>query len=674
MYFGPHFKSKISIIALTLGCLAYPLPSFALVDFLRPSVLTEKVQREFARQKVKLEFKLFDLNVMEGVTTSANYRYAVEPYYIDNYYTRYDVYNIGTNVNPAAWVESLRGPFSLGLSQGTDLIFARQFKSHKEAYTALPYLPNRIPISAERALNQLSTGDFVSFQTHLTLLASIGGSFPLSGPIVLNGATHALMSGHFLVHLYKVDADRVRLKLIALHDDGVGGAINIGVNRQFYIFAFKVGPLNIERAWTLNLGTAYKNLDFTDIYMIDFVLNLRDPEVAAAYDAIMQKKVMFKSTQAFIPAGEIHHMEKELITDFTDLQKLYERDKDKPQASRKVDRIFKGTVKTTALRTGFNFNVTMMRFNSDTLFARNRIANFNSSEKPEYYLFDTFSNYKRRSLIFRILDHIESFNTNLLFSSNTQFEPQQLVGFFLNREVRAKRMNQDEFEELKAHLKVTLPESIFSQIPLNSWDLSKGAAQRAFFHHEIFFATDSVGALLNLDPAELKKRYQDFLRTLPKVHAYPMRVDPLIPNQEGNIYGTEPSLHLPVPERYEADLDFISKKMSIAFDPKQTNQNRYDAFLGLKDNELFQETGAGFLIRLLPSDRLGDLLGYSLSMSGRKQESINYHFGKPTGNPLYYSMLYIQNLLNSQIVDLNLLRESSTVPVIDAVPSPSPSP
>jgi len=641
---------------LMIATLALPARAFALADFLQPAPLSDFIKRQIAKQNIGANIKLYNLALLNGVTTSARYRYAAEPSYIDSFYTRYDSYSIENRVEPSAWVTHLGGPFSFGFAEGSDLIFVRQFKTQKEAALAAPYPPKRMPISATKALNELEIGDFVSFQSHLVLSVSLGGSVPIFGPFAINGATHALISGSFLVHLYKVDPDHIRVKLIALHEGDAGASGGLGLAQQIKIIAMKVANAHIERAWDVDLGSKSKDFDLSDLYMIDYVLNLRDPRVAAAYNNLMQKKALLKSAEMLYPLKEQTVLEKSLVTDFSEFEELYHQDKDKPEKDRAVNRLFKGSTITSTLKNNLSFDISFLRFDYQTFFARNRITTFDSDEKQVHYLFDTFSTYKDRNMPFHLMDRTESINSNLLFTATPGFDPVRFVGLFMNREIRAQSLSQSGLEDIRTHLRNTLPARIFQQIPLNTWDLSKNEAVNVFFRHEIYFPPDAVKAIPFSDTAGLKRKYQDFLKSLPKVNAYPMYQGQI--TASGSEEGSNTNdYYTTVTERYDQDMDFICSQISLAFDPKADVSIRYNSFLKLKNNDLFQETGAGFLIYLLPQDRLNELIGYSLTLTGQDHEKISFLFGAPTEDDLYRSMLYIQNLLNSRTVDLRLLQD-----------------
>lgn len=682
MFLRSSLKSSLSFATLYVAAFVVsfmtaamiPLNAFAWDDFLTPTELGNVIRNQIAKQDIDTNLSLLSVSLLDGVNTSAHYRYEAEPSYIDSFYARYDTYSLAGDVQPSDWIRDLGAPFAFGFSAGTDIVFVRQFKSQKEAVTASPYWLNHLPASSQRALTNLTTGDFVSFKTHLNFVVSLQQSAPIAGIVSLAGATHALVSGEFDVHLFKVDNKHLRMKLIAVHDVGAGLSGGMTVNNGITLIALNVAGRELRRAWQVDLGTLSRDYDLSDLYMIDYMLDLSNPRVAAAYDVIMQKKAMLKTLEMFVPSSLQKQLQNALVTDFSELDNIYHEDKDKPKSARSVDRLFKGSTIIKSVRDSFNFNIKFLRFNNNSLFAENQISTIDANENPQYFVFDTFSHSTGRRMPFHFFDRSEYSNSDLLFTSSPDHTPINFVGLFLNREIRAQSLSKGGLDDIKEHLKNTLPPSLYNQIPINHWDLSRIEGVNVYFRHEIYFAPEAVKAIPILSPAVLKRRYQDYLGTLTSVDATPSnRRVPVRDSEQDDPDRTKSfDEEQTFAQIYDYDLNIISKEISIAFNPKLEVSARHDAFIRLKNNDLFVETGAGFLIYLLPKDRLHDLLGYSMVLTGRGMERISFNFGKPTQSDLYRAMLYIQDLLNARNVDLRLLQDVGGTSAPPIVPSATP--
>jgi hypothetical protein len=254
---------------------------------------------------------------------------------------------------------------------------------------------------------------------------------------------------------------------------------------------------------------------------------------------------------------------------------------------------------------------------------------------------------------------MNSMNSNLLFTASTDYKPDRFVGLFLRREMRSQSLTHKGLLDLQSHLKIVLPDQLYSKIPWANWDFSANEAVNVYYRNELYFPLEAVNAIPTLDPPSFKQRYRDYLKTLPEIQAYPMPGPTQGIDEDGpptNHFGES------FENRFDRDIDLIANQFSIAFNPNQETQARYQAFVRLKDNDLFQETGAGFLIYLLPQNQLESLLGYNLELTAKDKQGVHFQYGRPTQSDLYQSMLYIQDLLNDRSVDLRLLRESSALP------------
>lgn len=112
-------------------------------------------------------------------------------------------------------------------------------------------------------------------------------------------------------------------------------------------------------------------------------------------------------------------------------------------------------------------------------------------------------------------------------------------------------------------------------------------------------------------------------------------------------------------DAFEDDISKISESLAISFSSEATSQERYDYFLKVKDFPIFLEKGAGFLISLLPQDKVEELVSYELSMSAKDVESVSFKFGKPEEEELYKSLLYIQSIINNRSFDLRLYTDEN---------------
>lgn len=625
------------------------LPARAAFDFLEPAKLTEMVKKQIAKQSFGKDIDVFNGQIFDGVSTAIKYRYQSEPSYMENFYTRYDKYTLNFGVNPAAWVEELGAPFALGFSAGSDIVFARQFKKQIDSVTALPYTPYQLPITAARAVERLKPGDFVSFQTHLNFAVSVGGAIPAYEALTVSGATHAFISGDFLVHIFKINDTKIRLKFIALRGKSAGGDLSANIGGSVLsVTGISFVDGRIRKFVRLDPFTLSANVNFGDLFMIDYVLDLKDPRVAEAYDHIMTTKLKLKASELINPVEGRGKLENDLITDLSEFESLFAQEKGKDENQRLIDRIFKGSSSSETESAGFKFGLNLVRFENGSSYSESRILSVDQNERTQRFLFDTFSQQRNSKFLFQLFDESENINASLLFTANPDYVPERYVALVLSREMKSKTLTKGGLKELRVNLKKVLPDSVYSQIQWKDWDYDLAERVNIYFRHQMYFPFDAFSAVPSIGSAELRKRYRDFLEKIPSPEANPMRP----PAFSGN--DSPPPVGL---DRYADDIAFVADQLALTFDPKQSPDHRYKSFVKLKDNALFLETGAGFLISLLPQDRLEQLISYTMELSGKGGDRLLFKYGSGAEDELYKSLLYIQSVLNNRSIDLRLMKD-----------------
>lgn len=573
---------------------------------------------------------------------------------MESYYTRYDKYSIDVGINPAAWMEDFSSPFSFGLSAGSELVFARQFKTQKDSAIALPYSPYNLPVTAERAIERLSSGDFVAFQTNLSLMVSVGSTIPAYHFLTLSGATHAYIKGNFLVHIFKISDTKIRLKFIALSANGGDTGLSASIAGAGIQSITGIAALDgkIKDFIHFDALTVAKDINLTDLFLIDYVLDLKNPKVAQAYTNIMTTKLAFKSSELINPLENRETLAKDLITDLSELETIFQQEKSKEENQRAVHRIFKGSIESVSQNNNYKFGLNLVRFEGGSYYSESKIANLDNNDQPQRFLFDTFSKLHQKKFLFQLFDESENVNANLLFTTNADFTPDRFVALVLSRDVKSKTISKNGINDLKLNLRKVLPEFVYNKIQWKDWDYDLLEKVNIYFRHQISFPTAALVAIPSLEEASVRVRYQKFLESIPAPSAIPSYTPPS--SSEAGSVGAQNDL-----DRYAQDLDFISGKLATAFNSQLGPVDRYKSFVQLKGNELFLETGAGFLISLLPQDQLEKLINYQMELSGKGGDRVLFKYGLATEENLYKSLLYVQNVLNNRSIDLRLLKESA---------------
>lgn len=637
-------KKSILMLLVIISTKAHALP-----DFLEPAKVAGSVKKAIETATIGGNLKLFNAEVYDGVTTALQYKIQTEPSYIDGYYTRYDRYKFKMDVSPTDWISGYDSPLGFSIHKNAEIFFARQFKTQKESITALPYTILNFPINSKRAIEKLNPGDFIAFQTDLNLVMSVGTATQLMTHLPLGASASVFVSGNFLVHMYRMPNEKLRVKFIAVRGKGAGIGVGSSYDQRLEIFGFKYLDKRITKWLMLNplsLGTSKTN---NDLFMIDLVFDLNSPEAALAYDNLVGSQFKFKELALTNPIKSKEQLKNTLVRDLTEVEDIIAQDESKRSNERRIEQIFKGSNSMTTTSNNLNLELVLFKFGSNNTYTNNKVVKVENNNAEKKFLFDTFDVTKIRKSLFNSYLKSHLISTSVLFKANEQFNPDKFVALALARELRFGVFDKGDLSDLKDKAKKTLPPDIYAQIDWKNWDFSKGSARNVFFRSEVFFKPEALEMMPNLKGKDAYELVRNYLKSHPRPKTNPTR-NVL---EENSFYNSD------WVDAYEEDIKYIAKHLELSFDKDLSNKERYVAFIGLKDNQLFQEIGAGLLLSMLPEDKLNVVSSYQLILEGKNQPNVEFKFGDLAQEELYRNLIYIQRVLNNRSIDMRLVSEGT---------------
>ncbi|WP_415063279.1 hypothetical protein [Bdellovibrio sp.] len=613
-------------------------------DFLEPAAIAERVKKEVAKQSIGANLNLVNAEIFEGISASLKYRIQSEPSYVDGYYTRLDRYTLGVNINPGDLIEDLDTPIGFSINKGVEIVFARQFKSQTESLTAIPYSVQNLPLTAHRALTRLNVGDFVAMQGRLNLAVSLGASSPLSPLASVSGSTHAYISGEFMIHLFRMPDNRMRVKLIGIRGRGQGAGAQVSFGQDFKVIGFSFVDNKIKNFVNLTPLALSLNESNSDLFMLDYVFDLNNAQAIAAYDQLLVKKTRFKDLNMISPFESRDEMRDKLLTDISEVEKISYEDRGLTPQERRIDRVFKGSNSSHGKSGSFKIGLNLLRLETGSAYAQNKIAHVDREENDKKYLLDTFSTSKNVKLIFGLFGDTTTISTNMLFSADDQWRPERFIALSLARDIKMKDVSARDYRKVQEHVRKIIPAKEYAKIDWKKWDFSKGSRVNGAFRNQLFFHPKAINLMPFLSKQKAYDLYSAFILKMGR---------PQTPPQQSG-YDPEGQNYRHWIDQYESDLNYIATNLSVAFNPNYTASQRYEAFKLLKDFTLWQETAAGFLIYLLPPEQLGELMSYEMTFSAKGVDTISLKFGNFAQEELYNSLMYIQNVINNRSFDLRL--------------------
>jgi hypothetical protein len=595
-------------------------------NLLKPSVLKNIIKEKVADLHVGLDLKFLSLSAFEGIGLAARYRYEFEPSYQEGFFQRVDHWKLRTSLLPGSLLQNVFNfPLAFHLEGERELLYIRQFKSHEEALKAKPYHLRQLPFTAKKALENLNPGDFVLIPCRLNLMvearAGVGAGL-LSSEV----STHYLISGEFQIQVLRVKGDKVRLRLIALkrrEHQLAGARTGLGLN----IFGLKIFGKQLEAVLDVDLAKVSRRKETGGLIVLDYLFDLKHEEARVAYDELLKVGYKFKSLPAITSHFNDEKFKNLMVQDISAVEELCRRELEKPKKSRIVRRIFKGIADYSMENDRFKVGLGLFHYRGGKSYTENEITRYSSLDLPSRYLFTNFTETRTKKLLFTGKTQ-KILNSSGLFLVDRRKRIRGIKDFGFGWFIKDDTFKESEQEELLEALRRNLPTSLFSQMqelkifPMEKRSYAKLQFQ-VFLHRGVFHLLEDV------NKEELRLALNGYLKQFP--------VD----------YGI---LRMR-PSDEEEMLDQMVRVLAESREDISVRE-RIKWSMKLHENEIFQEIGIGFVLSLIPPEKLEDYVHIILNFKALNTPSVKYHYGKVHQSHEYKELMLIQSMLNERTLEI----------------------
>ncbi len=450
------------------------IPSFFVKVKETISELKDKMYDEFMDYDFSLGLKLFKFKILEGLKISALYKYKLDSDYRKGIHTRVDQWTLKIPIELGTVLKNTIGksvPVYLNITPQKKIIFARHFKTKKEAFKALPMTPISIPLSYEKAL-KLKTGDFVSIPTSMGF--SAGLTFGLTQGIFNAGASGGvLVTGNFRVNVYKVDEHHIRMKITGMRSRGVNGQINVSYGLKFFGHD-PTGLIDLDDQAVNLLGSNLFSISASKIkakqLTVDYTFDLRSPQACDAYDAIVKNAFRFKAIEIGASFFKKNGLNKIIFGDLNCAENLYQADKDLPAVKRRVNRNFMGSIYSETSQRNIKIGMRLLGKKSSNTKVENRIQKINGDDSIDHYIYPIFTKKSEFSLFF---GYWKEKNTNIALSfqqSNPEWVAEKFYNMIFIHNAYDKRCRESELKKFLKNTKNTLGSDMINKIGLDQYN------------------------------------------------------------------------------------------------------------------------------------------------------------------------------------------------------------
>lgn len=608
----------------------------SLHDLIDPVVWKKNLKEQLDRTNIDFSVGFFEGSIINGMPLGIKYDYDVSPSYLPHSYNRIDRYDINFNANIGSMVKSLSDtPISFNLSRHQSLFFVRQFPQKMDAISAIPYSPNRLPLNAERALNKLEVGDFASIPANLCLVISAGASSNLVNPLIINAGVSAfwVISGEFNIQIYKLDEKHVRLKMITTRAYTRG--TNSNTEASFTVLG--VGLLNGQLSHQLGrlfdrdmiqLGMA---ANIGSQFILDYVFDLTDPAAADAYNEILSSSFKFKDVVVLKNFGEEKEIKNKLFSTYEKADHLYLEDSKLPTANQRVRRLFKGFTNSTSHTKHLKLGLFLTSYTNDKTFSSSDLSFTDDNEKDTKFWYPSYTHYTR-SLLGNFLwgyEDIQALTCFGLLPKKSDLTGQKIPEIGINFDRTDAVFTPKEQHELKRIINNQVPILLMKKVDWADWlALHNKHASRISF--KLIINSEAYPYLRDYSESEIQNNYLNYVSSKDIKH---VNRDNIVRTLGTQIY-------------------------NILQNKKNDAEASIKELIDLNKNNIFSESGVGFLASLLPEEKLKDLIYYKLEMLALDEKTIKVEFGTINHEIIYRELAELQSRIANRSYDLRVPNQS----------------
>ncbi len=632
--------------------------------------LSIKIENEWNKLSLHQSPKIgptFNVGAMGSVTTSVGYNYQVSPAGMQDYHQRVDGYGIFIGGNTAT-------PLGVGLSAEAQISFSRLFPKKSQALVALPRAPQKFPYNTDLALRHLDLGSAARFE--LASDGHIGANFSRAVQTGLPSFTGqwsaSLRRGkRYMVDIYRLDNDRVRLRLIATRNMGTFGTqASLG---PLTTFNFGLGFVdhvlsNLLRCELISVETSKSLLTKlpVDTMMVDYVINLKSTVGQETYDRFFQNLMNMDAIGQLALYQTPEDFSDSLWSYAEVVDATFQNEKQilDPE-QRAVQRKFKGrtltdfrsiTVESGCFKL---WDVSKEVYNGTT-----SVRSFDENELTQDYFYLSTQSVSARDFLFQLFDEVHTLSFNSLFHAIRWEEDNPLsltpvglsdvvvVRSFKDKKFfgRGRWFIKSEIAAFKKDIAYQYPQ-FFANIDWKDFVKTKKVA---YSRLEMIFNARAVSLirLNNYSQMDLHNRLTRYVQGYIKA----VGADALSSSNGARAHSaTNSGTDKIGPLR--KDISLITSRLAFIFQQAGNVEAAVKSFSSLRQNPLFQDIGAGFVLTLIPPQEMMSVVDATLTVGAENTPSIEVSHHVEGSTYLYGSVEHILNVINDRSFDMRLQKE-----------------
>jgi hypothetical protein len=575
--------------------------------------LGERLGKELLDADLKISAKLFDLDLVPGVSISGKYKWEIEDAARSDAVERTDEWELKGKVGIGDLIEDVfETPFSVNLSHGRKILLVRQFPDRKSAAKPLPKTPFKLPFTAERA-RELPMGWFWSLPVDMAAVATLSFGY---GEGLVNARIYGnyLLRGRFRMNIFKEAEDKVRVQIIGGRERGPGGGAEVKLG-GFDLFGVRIldkalerlvdlRVLRIERARRRGVGVA-----------IDYVYDLDDAGAAGAYEAAVRATLGFSGILAANPVVRAENLQDRMLQDLRPTEKLFLEDRERPVDERRVDRRFLATNVFKYHDKRYRIGPRLARYGRNSRWIENRLEVTHADESVDRFQFPIYQHWRGWSLLFGLWKEsgeIQAFS--LMQVPDGAREPTGPQPLIMKASLRDRRASHEEVLDVRQLAVRSLGPFLSSRLQLHNASIPSGGKS---LRTHILVALHPAATARIMDPA----RTSDAAIVEAAVKAV--------------LAGRGPSA--PRTPQVLAEAEDLAEPLLLAREipGEPGNAAQVRALVRLAELPEWRRTGVRFLVEILGDNPSTSEVHVDVAWSGKGIEPVDRRYGQPQHEDLY---------------------------------------
>ncbi len=614
----------------------------------------------------------------EPLGAGAKWERRLEPSYRKGFMTLIDDFEIKAGYDHGKLDETLEKDTEVGIGPGglVRWVFARQVEGTKLSDNLNNFVAGGVysplthqPTSAERAMAKMKPGDFIIMQANLNVIAG-GSQLLMTNPTLpIKADGFYLISGEFQLHINRAANDNFGMKMIAVRTRELGAGISFGYSPRDTLKITEVKFIGS----TLKRRLEFKPIEIrgskatTNLFMVDYKFNFAKEEARAVYNDLMKsvwtvKSVVLNNLQIMNPFSRRAKIQDMLLVEVAGLEALYQKEKNKAEGDRAIDRAFMGSnnavSKPMFIRLGHRDIAQIAIGNA---YADNYVTINDKYDRARYFYLPVVTKLSEFRAGLGFISEVAHGTGTLLFETDAKQEITSFGELSFALEYRDKKFDRDEIRGMKDFLRKRVPSELYDRIEWGAWADERSRTNARVTSLLVF----KPGALMlaeNLAYTDLRQAMIAYVKTLPKIES-----EPEDSNSDGwNRNATK------FEDKFHHDLNKIHENLVVVFNRDEPAKKRSNAFVNLRSNPLFGEIGPGFLVHVLKDEAKKNEKGaekgieellkhiyFESQWTAKNSDGLSITFGPCNNRSLYKAVMYIYSVLNNRSLDLRLIDDEN---------------